>query len=118
MHLVERIQNLCIQNKTTIKALERELGIANGSIRNWNEKKPSVEKVLLVSNRFHVSLDWLVTGKEAKDLTQEEKKIVELYRNTNDTGQPLIIKHAEDIQKALPRADRPQEQRLSNSQIG
>ena len=118
MQIVERIQDLCLQYKTTIKALERELNIANGSIRRWNTQKPSVEKVLLVSKKFNVSLDWLVTGKEEKDLTSEEKRLIELYRNTNDIGQPLTMKHAEDVQQALPRSNQIQEQRLSNSQIG
>ena len=118
MQIVERIQDLCIKDKTTIKALERALGIANGSIRRWDTQKPSVEKVLLVSKRFNVSLDWLVTGKEEKDLTQDEKKLVELYRNTNDIGQPLTMKHAEDVQQALPRLDQIPEQKSLNSQIG
>lgn len=116
MSMVERIRNLCTQNKTTIKALERELNIANGSIRNWETNKPSVEKVLLVSQRFNVSIDWLLTGKETADLESNEQELVELYRNTNDIGQPLIIKQAESIQQTLPREK--QEQELSDSKIG
>lgn len=116
MNIVERVQSLCTQSKTTIKALERELNIANGSIRKWNESKPSIEKVLLISQKFNVSIDWLVTGKEAEDITQDEKKLISLYRNTNDIGQPLTMKHAEDIQQALPRET--QEQKSLNSKIG
>ena len=62
--------------------------------------------------------DWLLTGKEDSDLTLEEKRLVELYRNTNDVGQPLTMKHAEDIQQVLPRVNQTQEQESLNSQIG
>lgn len=95
MNIVERIRDLCTQNKTTIKALERELNIANGSIRNWEANKPSVEKVLLVSQRFNVSIDWLVTGKESGELTLEEKKLVDLYRSADERGKRTIFRTAE-----------------------
>lgn len=118
MNIVERIRELCKTNKISIKSLEKELNIGNGSIAKWTKSTPSVENILKISNRFKVSLDWLVTGKEEKDLTQEEKKLLELYRNTNDIGQPLTMKHAEDVQEALPRLDQIQEQKSLNSQIG
>lgn len=109
MNIVERIRDLCTQNKTTIKALERELNIANGSIRNWEANKPSVEKVLLVSQRFNVSIDWLVTGKESGELTLEEKKLVDLYRSADERGKRTIFRTAEA---------EGMEQELSDSMIG
>lgn len=118
MNIVERIKELCKINKISIKSLEKELSIGNGSIAKWTKSTPSVENILKISKRFNVSLDWLVTGKEEKDLKQDEKKLVELYRNTNDVGQPLTMKHAEDIQQALPRVNQTQEQESLNSQIG
>lgn len=98
--------------------LEKELGFGNGSIRRWDEKTPGADKVLLIANRLEVTIDWLLTGKEAKDLTQDEKKLIELYRKTNDEGQPITMKHAEDIQKVLPRQETLKEQISSNSKIG
>ena len=118
MNIVERIKELCKINEISIKSLEKELNIGNGSIAKWTKSTPSVENILKISKRFNVSLDWLVTGKEEKDLSRDEKKLVELYRNTNDIGQPLTMKHAEDIQQALPRIDQAQEQKSLNSQIG
>ena len=118
MSIVERIKEKCKEQNTSMNALEKLLGFGNGSIRLWNKKIPGSDKVILVAKQLNVSIDWLLTGKEASDLTQEEKKLVELYRNTNDIGQPLTMKHAEDIQQALPRIDQIQEQKSLNSQIG
>lgn len=118
MSIVERVKEKCKEKNTSMNALEKLLGFGNGSIRLWDKKIPGSDKIILVAKQLNVSIDWLLTGKETSDLTLEEKKLVDLYKNTNDTGQPLIMKHAEDIQKALPRVDQTQEQRLSNSQIG
>lgn len=95
MGLVERIKKLCTSNNTTIKALERQIGISNGSIRHWDDKPPAVERVLSVANTFNVSLDWLVTGKEANEMTPDEQKLVEYYRKADARGKRSILKHAE-----------------------
>lgn len=118
MTLVERIKLKCKENHTSMNALEGELGFGNGTLRRWDERTPGADRLLILANRLNTSVDWLLTGKEASDLTREEKKLVELYRNTNDVGQPLTMKHAEDIQQALPRVNQTQEQESLNSQIG
>lgn len=95
MEIVERIKDLCIAENITIKELERIIQISNGSIRHWNEKTPSVERVLLVADHFNVSLDWLVTGKESGNLTPEEQLLVDHYRRADDRGKRSIMRTAE-----------------------
>ena len=96
MEIVERIKSLCITENITIKELERIIQISNGSIRHWNEKTPSVERVLLVADYFKVSLDWLVTGKESEKLTPEEQILVETYRYADDRGKKNIMATVEN----------------------
>lgn len=93
--MVERIKELCKINKITIKSLEKELEIGNGSIARWTKSKPSVENVLKISQKFNVSLDWLVIGKEPEELTLEEKKLVNLYRSADERGKRAIFRTAE-----------------------
>lgn len=95
MKIVERIKSLCITENITIKELERIIQISNGSIRHWNEKTPSVERVLLVADYFKVSLDWLVTGKESGKLTPEEQQLIDYYRKADDRGKRSILRTAE-----------------------
>ena len=95
MEIVERIKDLCIAENITIKELERIIQISNGSIRHWNEKTPSVERVLLVAEHFNVSLDWLVTGKESRNLTPEEQLLVDHYRRADNRGKRSIMRTAE-----------------------
>jgi transcriptional regulator with XRE-family HTH domain len=99
--MVERIKTLCEKQNTTIKALEREINISNGSIRNWDTSKPSVERVRQVAEKFNVSIDWLITGKEGKDLTPEEQKLIDYYRKADERGKRNIIRTAEQESQEL-----------------
>lgn len=75
--MVDEIKILCKKAKTNIKALERELGLGNGTIRRWDEKNPSVDKVILVANYFHVPISEIVGGEvtEQKESGLSEKDI-------------------------------------------
>lgn len=118
MCLITRIEKVCKEKGYTIMKLEKESGLSNGQIGKWKTQKPSYDKVASVANTLNVSLDWLITGKETEDLTQDERKLVDLYRSTNDIGQPLTMKHAEDIQQALPREYQAKGLESSASRIG
>lgn len=115
MEIVERIKTLCKEKGTTMGTLEKELGLGNGSIRRWDEKVPGADKILLLANRLEVTTDWLLTGKESKDLNSNEQKLINIYRDTNDIGQTLIIQQADSIQQILPRKE---ERKSSNTKIG
>lgn len=64
MGICENVQFLCKKNKSNlpISHLEKELSLANGSIRRWNENSPSADKVQRVAKYFGVTTDFLLTG--------------------------------------------------------
>lgn len=64
MDLYERIKELAAQKHISIRQLEENLGIANGTIRQWGRKNPGVHNVKLVADYFHVTVDYLLGGKE------------------------------------------------------
>lgn len=114
-----RFTKILENSKITNTEVTKLAQISKNNIGNYkNGQIPNATTLYKLSQIFGISMEYLLVGKNPENLTQEEKKLVELYRNTNDVGQPLIMKHAEDIQRALPRVDQSQEQRLSNSQIG
>lgn len=109
------LENSKITNSEVTKLAE----ISKNNIGNYkNGQIPNATTLYKLSQIFGISMEYLLTGKEPEDLTQDEKKLVDLYRNTNDIGQPLTMKHAEDIQQALPRADRAKGLESSGSKIG
>ncbi len=115
----KRLEKAMKDAKLTNTEITNSLNLNKNAIGNYkNGQIPNAAIIVELSNFLGISIDYLLTGKNPKDLTLEEKNLIELYRNTNDIGQPLTIKHAKDIQQALPRSDQTQEQKSLNSQTG
>ena len=95
MSIVERIKEKCKEKNTSMNALEKKLGLGNGTIRTWDVKEPGSSKVILVAESLGLSLDYLLTGKEYGELTQEEKTLVDYYRHADARGKRRIIQTAE-----------------------
>ena len=54
--IYDKIKTLCNAEGITIKALEQELGMGNGTIGKWKKSSPTVDLLKKVANRFHVSI--------------------------------------------------------------
>ena len=107
--MIERIKEKCNEKGLKISQLEKELGFGNATIRRWGENAPSVDKALKVANFLNISLEWLVTGKEAPELTPEERELLQNYRKADERGKRRIRSAA---------AEEAQEQISSASKIG
>lgn len=101
MSIVERIKKSCKENRTSMNALEKELGLGNGTIRLWDTKEPGANKVIMVAERLGLSLDYILTGKEAGNLTPEEQQLVDLYRQADGRGKRSIMRLAQDEAREL-----------------
>lgn len=96
MDIVERIKEKSRQKGTNIATLEKELGIGNGVIRRWNDRKPRAEQVYKIAVCLNTTVEWLLTGKESGNLTPEEQLLVDHYRQADDRGKRNIMKTAEN----------------------
>ena len=96
MDIVERIKEKSRQKGTNIATLEKELGIGNGVIRRWNDRKPGAEQVYKIAVCLNTTVEWLLTGKESGNLTPEEQLLVDHYRQADDRGKRNIMKTAEN----------------------
>lgn len=75
-----QLEELCIQNNIKITVLLQYLGKSKSSATSWkNGTLPSFETLLKISEYFNVSLDYLLTGKERRDLSYEESEWLNLY---------------------------------------
>ena len=55
--IYENIKKFCKENNISICSLEKELGLSNGSIREWNKSIPSADRLKKVADRFNVLMD-------------------------------------------------------------
>lgn len=58
--IAENIRQLCRERKISLWALERELGLGNGSIAKWENRSPRVGSLKLVADYFGVTIDDLL----------------------------------------------------------
>lgn len=94
MDIVGRIKDLCDQRNVKIKPLEEMLGLSNGSIRQWNTKSPSCDRILKVAQYFNVSIEYLLTGYDPsieKYLSGEELDLIKNYRRLDYNSQQKIL---------------------------
>lgn len=103
MTLLDRIKESIAHKGINMVTLEKELGFGNGTIRKWDKQNPSYDKILLVANYLNLNIEWLLTGQCNSDLTPEEQKLLELYRQADERGKRHIMKMAIEEAQELQR---------------
>lgn len=95
MGIVERIKEKAAIKKISLNKLEIEAGLGHSTIARWNKNAPTIDKVVAVAEILESSIEYLIIGKESESLTNEERKLIELYRNCNRIGKDSIMVQAE-----------------------
>lgn len=99
MSIYQRIKELAIEKKISIRELEKTLKFSNGAINKWEEKAPS-DKLEKVANYFNVSTDYLL-GRTNKrnyyELTEKDEKNIEkqLQEMINDLENAPMLFYSE-----------------------
>lgn len=60
--LYDKIKSLCAEKGLTIAKLERDAGIANGTIDGWNAGTPNIRTLKAVADVLQISVDDLISG--------------------------------------------------------
>lgn len=100
MTISQRIFLLLKGQKKTQKQLSDFTGISTSAISAWNKKgtNPASEYLVSIAKFLNVSLDYLLTGQEKSPssyLTENEQKIIDVFKNLNNTQQGEIIGRAQ-----------------------
>lgn len=56
----EKIEKLAKEKGITIKDIERDLELGNGTIRRWKKSSPSLKKIAKVAKYLGVTVDYFV----------------------------------------------------------
>lgn len=72
--MYERILQLFNESKKGDYPLEKEIGLAQGSIKNWrnNKSKPSTEAIIKIANYFNVTTDYLLDKQDSYNPPADE----------------------------------------------
>lgn len=86
MTLVDRISQIAKEKGLTFKALEREVGLGNGTIKRWEVQSPRLDGLIKVAEYLQVSLDTLVYDDSRTSNESGEKAHIKLDRIKHDQG--------------------------------
>lgn len=78
MSTKDRIKDLCKQNGISVNKLEIELGFGTGYVSKLDKSTPNTKKIQKIADKFNVSVDYLITGKEAEFNIEMAQKDVAL----------------------------------------
>lgn len=88
MSVYKRIEALRNERGISQGKLEKELGFSNGSISKWKNSTPTFDRLKKIADYFDVSVDYLMTGKEAlekKEVSLTPKDERDIAKRLEDT---------------------------------
>ena len=81
MVITDRIVAIAKERNISISALEKAVGLGNGTIGIWRTQIPSFDKLLKVANYLNTNINYLIRGQEW-DLKKENQNTVSTTENT------------------------------------
>lgn len=97
--ITSRIFDVLTKKNITQTNFAKLIGTRQSTVSGWRQKcnEPEAELLELIASVLDVSIEWLITGKEAKkniNHLPEHKKLIECYNNSNETGKERIMEQA------------------------
>lgn len=84
IEIYSRIEKLFLSNgmKATQEEIAKFIGVTQKSVAKWKTSIPGSDNLIRIANKFNVSLDWLVYGKEPTPnaTTQDNMKIEDICK--------------------------------------
>jgi len=92
--------NLCNKKGLSPTATLQKLGVSTSKLTAWKKgSSPSASMLILLSEFFEVTIDYLLTGKEnqAKLLTDDEQALLENYSKLTEEEKKEVSKKTEEL---------------------
>lgn len=91
MNTYDRVKALCEKRGITIKALERNLGIGNGTIAYWKKGSPKTSSLNVVAEYFGVSVDYLLGTVEENSSYYNDVHVARIAQACKDRPELKVL---------------------------
>lgn len=86
MKIYTTVSKLAKEQGFTIQSIEKACGLGNGTVRKWDERFPSIDKLVKVSQLLRVPVGELIDeeyeeDEEIKLQNMNEKLLLDIYRS-------------------------------------
>lgn len=102
----ERVKQLRLQHELSTTKFAKIIGVSQGSVSDWESDKkkstPTAKALISISEKFGVSLDWLMTGKEQDGIQNNITEVAPFFNQNwqlncqNDRDQ-IVLNRIKDI---------------------
>ncbi|MDO4422065.1 MAG: helix-turn-helix transcriptional regulator [Eubacteriales bacterium] len=103
MDINERLFKVMKDNGISIRELARRTGITASTISDWNTKhtNPTAEKIPVVCEALGITVSYLLKGTEETDfvLSDDERNLVETFRNADEESQNRLLAYFKQMSK-------------------
>lgn len=97
--MVSKIRELCKKNKTSVAALERQLGFGNGVIGRWDKSVPNYDRLYAVAEALGVTVSELTGETDTPETKKAAPEIGDGYTAEQlELAKKLSSLSAEDLQ--------------------
>ncbi|MDO4301826.1 MAG: helix-turn-helix transcriptional regulator [Clostridia bacterium] len=93
---------LCIKNNEKPTIAAKAMNISSATVTKWkNGAIPGGSTIIKLADYFGVSTDYLLTGKDSTSennaLSDNENKLLYLFKELNNEGQQKLIDYCDDL---------------------
>lgn len=94
----ERLQELCKKRNTSVSRMLQDLALSTGNTGNWKKGQlPKGDALVKIAEYLDASIDYIVFGEVGRGLTDEEKRLLELYESTPERARYKVLCDMERI---------------------
>lgn len=98
VNFYERLRLLCKEKGTSLSHMLNVLGLSTGSTGNWKKGQlPKGDILVMIADYLETSVDYIIFGEYRNDLSDDEKKVLELYRLSPERAKYKILCDIEKI---------------------
>lgn len=94
----ERLQDLCQKRNTSVSRMLQDLELSTGNTGNWKKGQlPKGDVLAKIAEYLETSIDYIVFGETGRGLSDEEKRLLELYEMTPERARYKVLCDVERI---------------------
>ena len=98
MSFYERLHLLCREKNISLSHMLEELGLSTGNTGSWKKGQlPKGDALAKIADYLDTSIDYIVYGEYRGNFTEDEKKLIELYRSAPNRAKYLLLRGFEDM---------------------
>lgn len=94
--IIDRILEKAEEKNISQADIAKHINKGTAQITSWKKRNcnPPAELIEPIAELLGVTVQWLMTGKES-EISEEEQKILQLYKNLNNKGKERLEEYAE-----------------------